>query len=601
MNPSLTLPAPPPGLLSAASAASGVPASAAPAAPLALPTALLRSAGQALRSLNAWMARPRSPRQVVVALSLYLVLAANWPLWGAVARIGGAPSLYLRSVLALALLVACGTVALLSLTAWTRGMKPVWFAVVLAAALAQHYMLTYRVVMDPGMGANLLQTDWHEASDLLGWRMLPGVLAVLWLPAWWLLRVRLVPLPVAGQLWRNAVLLALSLGLAAATAAVFARDLAPLMRNHPLLRYQINPLASLYSTTVAVLRPLRTARAALVPMTAGAALGATHAAQTKPLLLVLVVGETARADHFGLNGYARDTTPALAARGVFNWRQVQSCGTSTMASLPCMFSPLGKDAFEARGNDTENLLDVVQAAGMNVLWLDNQSGCKGVCDRVPHVSMADALAPAARKALCDSTGECHDTALLGPLAERLEALAPAQRARGTLVVLHQMGSHGPAYFRRSSAASKRFMPECHTEVLAECSPTELVNAYDNSIAETDAFLGQTIDWLRSQAAHFDTGMLYLSDHGESLGEYGLFLHGMPYRIAPEAQKHVPMVAWMDADLLRRSQLSGACLRAGADAPLTHDALYHAVLGLADVQSPTYQRSLDAFAACRGRA
>ena len=551
--------------------------------------------------MNAWMAQPRSPRQVVVGLSLYLVLAANWPLWGEVARIGGAPSLYLRSVLALALPVACGTVALLSLTAWTRGMKPLWFGMVLTAAMSQHFMLTYRVVMDPGMGANLLQTDWREASDLLGWRMVPGVLAVLLLPAWWLLRVRLLPMPAIGQIWRNAVLLALALGLAAATVAVFSRDLAPLMRNNPLLRYQMNPLASLYSTTVAVLRPLRSARGPLVPMTAGAALGATHAAQKKPLLLVLVVGETARADHFGLNGYARDTTPELAARGVFNWRQVQSCGTSTMASLPCMFSPLGKEGFQSRSNDTENLLDVVQAAGMNVLWLDNQSGCKGVCDRVPHASAADSLTPAAQKSLCDSAGECRDTALLTPLAQRMEALTPAQRQRGTLVILHQMGSHGPAYSKRSSAASKRFMPECRTEVLAECSPAELVNAYDNSIVETDLFLGKTIDWLRGQSAHYDSGMLYLSDHGESLGEYGLFLHGMPYRIAPEAQKHVPMVAWLDAGLLRRSQLSEACLRASADTPLTHDALYPTVLALLDVQTPTYRPVLDAFGPCRSGA
>ena len=551
--------------------------------------------------MNAWMAQPRSPRQVVVGLSLYLVLAANWPLWGEVARIGGAPSLYLRSVLALALLVACGTVVLLSLTAWTRGMKPLWFGMVLTAAMSQHFMLTYRVVMDPGMGANLLQTDWREASDLLGWRMVPGVLAVLLLPAWWLLRVRLLPMPAIGQIWRNAVLLALALGLAATTVAVFSRDLAPLMRNNPLLRYQMNPLASLYSTTVAVLRPLRSARGPLVPMTAGAALGATHAAQKKPLLLVLVVGETARADHFGLNGYARDTTPELAARGVFNWRQVQSCGTSTMASLPCMFSPLGKEGFQSRSNDTENLLDVVQAAGMNVLWLDNQSGCKGVCDRVPHASAADSLTPAAQKSLCDSAGECRDTALLTPLAQRMEALTPAQRQRGTLVVLHQMGSHGPAYSKRSSAASKRFMPECRTEVLAECSPAELVNAYDNSIVETDLFLGKTIDWLRGQSAHYDSGMLYLSDHGESLGEYGLFLHGMPYRIAPEAQKHVPMVAWLDAGLLRRSQLSEACLRASADTPLTHDALYPTVLALLDVQTPTYRPVLDAFGPCRSGA
>jgi len=554
-----------------------------------------------LQHLDAWMARPRSARQVVVGLSVYMVLFANGPLWSEVARIGGAPSLYLRSVLALALLVACGTVALLSFTAWTRGMKPLWMGVVLVAAFAQYYMRTYSMVMDPGMAANVLQTDWREASDLLGWRMLPSVLAVAALPAWWLLRVRVVPQPVLGQVWRNAVLLVLVLATAAATVAVFSRDLAPLMRNHPLLRYRMNPLASLYSTTVAAVRPLRVSHHKLVPMAAGAALGATHAAQRKPLLVVLVVGETARADHFGLNGYDRNTTPELAARGVLNWPQVQSCGTSTLASLPCMFSPLGKQAFEARQDDTENLLDVVQAAGMNVLWLDNQSGCKGVCDRVPHARAADALTLQERRQWCDSDGECRDTALLFKLSERLQALPAAQRARGMLLVMHQMGSHGPDYAKRSSPADKRFMPECRTQVLADCSHAELVNAYDNSIVATDTLLARTIDWLGTQSAQYDTGMLYLSDHGESLGEYGLFLHGMPYRIAPEAQKHVPMVAWLGQDLQQRLQLSGDCVRAGANAPLTHDALYHSMLGLLDVQTPTYQRSLDAFAACRGQA
>ena len=556
---------------------------------------------QTLHRLDAWMARPRSARQVIVGLSVYLVLFANGPLWSEVARIGGAPSLYLRSVLALALLVACGTVALLSFTAWTRGMKPLWMGVVLVAAFSQYYMNTYSMVMDPGMAANVLQTDWREATDLLGWRMLPSVLGVSALPAWWLLRLRLVPQPVLGQVWRNAALLALVLVLAAVTVAVFSRDLAPLMRNNPLLRYRMNPLASLYSTTVAAVRPLWVSSRKLLPMTAGAALGATHAAQKKPLLLVLVVGETARADHFGLNGYGRNTTPELAKRDVINWSQVQSCGTSTLASLPCMFSPLGKQGFEARKDDTENLLDVVQAAGMNVLWLDNQSGCKGVCDRVPHAVAADALTPEARSTLCDSDGECRDTALLFQLSQRLNALAPAQRERGMLLVMHQMGSHGPAYAKRSSAAAKRFLPECRTQVLADCSHAELMNAYDNSIVATDTFLARTIDWLGEQSAQYDTGMLYVSDHGESLGEYGLFLHGMPFSIAPDAQKHVPMVAWLGHDLQQRSQLSGACVRAGADAPLTHDALYHSVLGLLDVQTPTYQRSLDAFAACRGQA
>lgn len=551
-----------------------------------------------LRQLDAWWTRPRTPVRVVVALSLYLVVAANWALWGEMARIGGAPSLYLRPLLALAALLLFGTVALLSFTAWTRGMKPVWLAVVLVAALSQYYMLAYGVVLDPGMAANVLQTDPREVRDLLGWRMLWATLLVLALPAWALLRLRLVPMALGRQAARNAVLLLLALAGVVATTLVFSRDLAPLMRNHPLLRYRMNPLAGFYSTAVAAARPLRTAQRTLVPMGAGAGLGATYAAQRKPVLLVLVVGETARADHFGLNGYDRDTTPGLAARGVFNWRDVQSCGTSTLASLPCMFSPLGKRGFEARQGDTENLLDVVQAAGLGVLWLDNQSGCKGVCDRVPHEAASDALPPAARRALCDG-GECRDGALLEGLDARLQALPAAARAPGLLLVMHQMGSHGPAYAKRSSAASKRFLPECRSQVLADCSPAELVNAYDNSIVETDAFLSATIDWLRTQAPRYDTGLLYLSDHGESLGEYGLFLHGVPYAIAPRAQKHVPMVAWLDGGLQQRLQLSSACLRAGGDAPLTHDAMYHSVLGLLDVRTPTYQPALDAFAACRG--
>ncbi len=223
-----------------------------------------------------------------------------------------------------------------------------------------------------------------------------------------------------------------------------------------------------------------------------------------------------------------------------------------------------------------------------------------MCDRVPHANAADGLGVQERNRLCDGD-ECRDEAMLQGLDARLAAMPAERRARGVLLVLHQMGSHGPAYYKRSGAGAKRFMPECRTEVLADCAHGELVNAYDNSIAATDAFLGQTIAWLQGQSARYDTGLLYLSDHGESLGEYGLFLHGMPYAMAPDVQKHVPMVAWLAGDLLQRSRLSSACLRAGADAPLTHDNLYHSMLGLLDVRSPSYQRPLDAFDGCRGAA
>jgi lipid A ethanolaminephosphotransferase len=568
------------------------------ASPFSAHHRLIQPLQACLRRIDGWMAAPLSAQQAVLRLSLYLVLAANWPLWLQVARIGGGPGAVLRTSAALAVLVACGMAAILAFTAWTRGMKLLWWLVALVAALAQHYMLTYGVVMDPGMAANVLQTDVREAADLIGPRMLVSVAAVMLLPTWWLLRLRIPAMRPLRQAARNAGLLVLALAMAAGTVAATARDLAPLMRNHPQLRYLMNPLASLYSTAAAAVRPALARNRVLLPMAQGAALGATHAAGARPLLFVLVVGETARADHFGLNGYGRDTTPALAARDVLSWRNVRSCGTSTLASVPCMFSPLGKDAFESRKDDTENLLDVVQAAGLAVLWLDNQSGCKGVCDRVPNAFASEGLPREARAALCPG-GECGDEAMLHGLDERLAALPAEQRARGVLLVLHQMGSHGPAYYKRSTAQTKRFLPECRTEVLADCAHGELVNAYDNSFAATDAFLGRTIDWLRAQSARYDTGLLYLSDHGESLGEYGLFLHGMPYSVAPDVQKHVPMVAWLDASLARREGLSTACLRAGVDAALTHDHLYHTVLGVLDVRSPTYRPVLDAFAGCRG--
>ena len=554
--------------------------------------------GQLVLRLDAWFSSPMSAQKIAVLLSIYLTLAANWALWFQLERIGNAPAVLVRTALVLGVLNACGTAAILAFTAWTRWMKVVWLAVALTAALSQYYMLTYSVVMDPGMAANVLQTDAHEVSDLLGLRMLLAVMLVMAIPLWWIIRVRIPAMPPVKQIVRNVLLLVASLGIAAIVIATMSRDLAPLMRNNPQLRYMLNPIASLYSTTTAVVRPLVTRTKKLIPMGAGAMLGASHASQTKPMLFVLVVGETGRADHFGLNGYARNTTEKLAERNVMNWTNVHSCGTSTLASVPCMFSPLGKKDFESRKDDYETLLDVVQAAGMNVLWIDNQSGCKGVCDRVPHVFASEGLSTDQRKKLCDASGECRDMAMLENIQQRLDAIPADKRSKGVLLVFHQMGSHGPAYAKRSSKESKLFTPECKTEVLADCAHSELMNAYDNSIVETDRFLGATIDWLKSVDQKYDTGMLYLSDHGESLGEYGQFLHGLPYSIAPEVQKHVPMVSWLSQSFESREQLSVGCLRGTADTAYTHDNLYHSMLGLLDVKSPSYQSQLDLFGPCK---
>jgi lipid A ethanolaminephosphotransferase len=419
-------------------------------------------------------------------------------------------------------------------------------------------------------------------------------------PAGWALwRVRIARMGFLSKLWRNAALLALAVVVALAAAVSMNRELAPLMRNNVHLRYMMNPIASLYSTGSVFIKPLFKRSGKLIPITAGTSLGASYAAQVRPPMFVVVVGETARADHFALNGYARDTTPELARRGVLSYRDVHSCGTNTLASVPCMFSPLGKQGYESRKDDYENLVDVLQASGLAVLWLDNQAGCKDVCTRVPNASAFDGLDAATKKALCDGD-ECLDDVMLENLDARIAALPAERRAKGVVLVMHQMGSHGPAYYKRSAPDVKRFTPECKTNALAECGHNELMNVYDNSIVQTDRFLARTIDWLKAQSKQYDPAMLYVSDHGESLGEYGLFLHGVPYSFAPEAQKHVPMVTWFSDGMSERRKLSRSCMEAGLDAPLTHDNLYHTVLGVMDVNTPTYKPALDALASCRGK-
>ena len=278
-----------------------------------------------------------------------------------------------------------------------------------------------------------------------------------------------------------------------------------------------------------------------------------------------------------------------------------SCGTNTAASLPCMFSHLGRAAFESRDRDHENLLDLVQRTGMAVLWIDNQAGCKGLCERVPN---ADARslplgAPALPPGLCDSE-ECLDAALLFNLDQRLAALPAPARELGLLLVLHQMGSHGPAYAKRSPPDRKPFAPECTTNVLQQCETQALINAYDNSIAYTDHVLGQTIGWLKQQATTYDGTMLYVSDHGESLGENNLYLHGLPYALAPTEQKHVPMLLWIGPEALRDKSLRPDCMQAARGDPLSHDNLFHTTLGLLGIRTAEYQARLDALAPCRAK-
>ncbi|MDP2032630.1 MAG: phosphoethanolamine--lipid A transferase [Polaromonas sp.] len=546
--------------------------------------------------MNARMAKPSQPAGwhpggLVVAASLWLATVANLPLWLAMRDLG----LFAQSggwlfALAFALIIAACLTGMVSLLAWRWTLKPVLALLLLASAVGGYFMLAYHVVIDTSMIVNALQTNTGEVRDLLSLKLAAALLLLGVLPGAVLWRW-----PVDYGRWQRRSLHNLLQAVAALLLLVLLvlasfSPLASTMRNHKQLRYLVNPLNTVYALGYLAGQPLRQGDTALQPL--GLDAQALPATAGRPPLLVLVLGETGRSGNFGINGYARNTTPELARQDVASFHNAWSCGTSTAASVPCMFSGLGRQGFEAHRQHSEGLLDVIQHAGMAVLWVDNQSGCKGTCDRVTTVATGEQAHPQ----LCPD-GQCFDGIMLEGLDRRIADLPAARRERGVVVVLHQMGSHGPAYHLRSPAALKRFSPECTGNDLQGCSSEALLNAYDNSIAYTDHFLASTIAWLSQQQAAYDPAMVYVADHGESLGENNLYLHGMPYLIAPDVQKHVPWITWVSPGFARRTALATPCLRDRADLPVSHDNYFHSVLGLLGIQTRVYQRALDVYAPC----
>jgi lipid A ethanolaminephosphotransferase len=535
--------------------------------------------------------------QLVLIASVFWTLALNRPLFTAVMR-AQTPDLPANAVFlaGLALMLVAVQALLLGLVATRHTIKPLVALVTLVGAVAMHYMQSYGVVIDPSMVRNALNTDPAETRELLSWSLALDLLLYAALPIALLSLTRIDVRPWPRRWRARAALLAGAAGLFALTLMWQFQPLASISRNHKEVRYLVTPLNTLWSLGSVLAADARGAAQPRQAIGLDARPGASWATRSKPRLVVVVVGETARADNWGLNGYARPTTPELAqlmqVAPVINFNDVTACGTSTEVSLPCMFAPVGRRQYdEARIRGSESLLHVAARAGVAVHWRDNQSGCKGVCNGLPHDTVSAALAPG----LCQD-GRCFDEGLLRGLDERLRALHDGRSTQ--LLVLHMLGNHGPSYYRRYPPAFERFTPVCRNDDLGRCTHEEIVNAYDNALLYTDHVLATLIGTLSAHADQVDTAMLFVSDHGESLGEKNLFLHGVPHMIAPREQTQVPMVMWWSAGFGHSAGLDAECLRERAHQPAAHDHLFHSLLALLDVKTSLYEHKLDLAAGCR---
>ncbi len=522
-------------------------------------------------------------------VSVFCVLMFNQPFLSTIVAAHGLQSLHDYLFAGSAAVFLLAVINLFLGLAGFRYVFKFWLiSLLLIGAALSYFENSYGIIVDRDMVRNAFETDSAEVAELVGWKLFFYVALLGGLPSLLLARTRVRYGSLLREISNKFVVLLASLLVIVLIALVFYQDYASVFRNNRHVRFLIMPVGPMVATwSYLDHRFLNTSRDVKV-IGSDARLGASWGEGRRKAVTLLVVGETARAQNFSLNGYERQTNPRLGEQDAIFFSNVHSCGTATAVSVPCMFALEGRRQFDpSDAGYQENVLDVVRHAGLDVLWRDNNSGCKGVCDRVEQEDLSHLTGSAD----CHDR-ECFDMVLLNGLEEKINTFE-----KGGVIVLHQKGSHGPAYFQRVPAEFRKFTPVCHTNQLQECSRSEILNAYDNSILYTDYVLSRLIDFLKQHAADYDASLIYVSDHGESIGEGGIYLHGMPYMIAPEEQTHVPLLFWMSDGFASRFGIDGACLAASAGDEFSHDNLFHSLLGLLDIHTEIYAAGQDMFRSC----
>lgn len=487
--------------------------------------------------------------------------------------------------------IFCALNIIFSLLALPMLRKSIMILFLLGSAAANYFIFSYGAVIDANMMQNAFETNAQEATALFTPRMAVWLLVLGIMPAlivcfvhikatrpWWYM----LGLRVANILISFVIILLI--------AALFYKDYASLIRNNKSIVKMLTPSNFVTGSFQFAKHKYFTSNMPLLRIGEDADKGPVIRGQQKKTVVILVVGETARAENFSLGGYSRETNPRLQKQDVTYFKNASSCGTETAVSVPCMFSNMARKNYDATlASHQEGLMDILAHAGLNLLWRDNDGGCKGACDRIPHQDVTQLQLAA------DCTdGVCLDNALLYKLDDYINGLTG-----DGVIVLHQMGSHGPAYYRRSSPEINKFAPTCDSNQIQDCPPQALVNSYDNSILYTDTMLDNTIKLLQQHSEQFNTALVYLSDHGESLGENGIYLHGTPYMFAPSQQTHIPFLMWLSPDYTKNYGINRQCLTDSAQHDeISQDNLFHTLLGMMNIQTKEYQSGLDLLQKCR---
>lgn len=430
---------------------------------------------------------------------------------------------------------------------------------ILSSLISIYFIYYYGVLIDSDMILNAMQTDIKEVKELINWRLilltLGSLILIIFIIKLKIVNSKILPTKIMSIFLALILFLCLFLPL--------TKTYIPFFRNYSEIRMYNTPFYQIYSLWRYYSKNIKAKEKFKIIEN-----DAYIEDNTSKKLLILVVGETARAANYSLGGYTiNDTNAYTKKEKVVFFNDVSSCGTATAISLPCMFSISKREDFSIN-EFQENALDILQKLGINTIWIDNNSGgCKGVCNRIKQTELHSYT---------------YDEDLLNPLKEKLENLK-----NQNIIVLHLQGSHGPTYYKRYPKEFKKFLPTCDTNALDKCSQEALINTYDNTLLYTDFILSKIITLLKEKN-DFQSSLIYISDHGESLGENGLYLHGMPYAFAPKYQTHIPLIFWSnDSNLIKLAEKY-------KNLKLSQDNLFSSLLGYFNVKSNVYQSNYDLF-------
>ncbi|MFV0448817.1 MAG: phosphoethanolamine transferase [Vibrio sp.] len=530
---------------------------------------------------------------ITLVLATFFALVLNLPIYSSLTDIfAKLDNVKIGFIISLPFFFAAALNLLFNLFSWPYITKPIFIVLIIASSFVSYASFNYGTLFDTEMINNIIETDSSEAGSYLSFYSIGWIVVFGLIPAT-ILAVTKIQKPSS---WINFTLrkigsMTASLVVIGIIAILYYQDYSSVGRNNSYLKKLIIPTEFVYSTSKFIKQKYFATPIVYkeIGLDAKQSAKALVTAQTKPTLFVFLLGETARSHNYELNGYERPTNPYTRDLNVISFKDVSSCGTATAVSVPCMFSALDKSNFNREVADNrDNVLDILSHAGVDVAWQENDGGDKNVAKRIKKTVI--------NRNRIDNmcNGEtCYDMAMLEDFEQKVNELKGNR-----MMVMHLIGSHGPTYFQRYPKEMGAFQPDCPRSDIENCSVEQIVNSYDNTIAYTDYVVAQTIDKLKALQDKYNTALVYISDHGESLGENGMFLHGMPYGLAPDYQTHVPLIVWLSDGFKQEKQIKAGCLENHSSRQYSQDNLFHSLLGIMDVSTNTYNPNMDLFASCR---